>query len=83
MKKILGLIALLASSAAVLVSPAMAHDRDDYNNYTYNRPYTVESYRGTVGGSRAAFHRNRYAGDRYRGHDGRRHVDYRYDNWLR
>ena len=44
MKKTLGLMMLLASSAAVLVSPAMARDRNDYSggdradaNYQTNR----------------------------------------------
>lgn len=32
MKKTIGLVALLISSAAVLVQPALAQDRDDYRH---------------------------------------------------
>jgi hypothetical protein len=46
MKKTIGLIGLLAAAAGVMVSPAMARDRDDYcgdarygSAYTYNYNY--------------------------------------------
>jgi hypothetical protein len=48
MRKALGLIALLISSAVLLVSPALARDRDDYRHgdrrsyggYYYSYPYS-------------------------------------------
>ena len=48
MRKALGLIALLISSALLLVSPALARDRDDYRHgdrrsyggYYYSYPYS-------------------------------------------
>lgn len=41
MRKKIGLIALLVASAAAMVSPALAHDRNDRNyNYNYNSGYS-------------------------------------------
>jgi hypothetical protein len=42
MKKAFGLIALLACSAAVTVSPALAGDRDDYNLRNAHTTYVVD-----------------------------------------
>ncbi len=42
MRRKIGLIALLASAAAVSVSPALAHDRDG----NYNNGYTANYYNG-------------------------------------
>ncbi|MBZ5624300.1 MAG: hypothetical protein LAQ69_37225 [Acidobacteriia bacterium] len=42
MKKTFGLIALLASSVATMVSPALAKDRDDYNYRIAHTTYLVE-----------------------------------------
>jgi len=43
MRRAFGLIALLICSAALLVSPAWAHDRDDYRHYRHGGGY-VYSY---------------------------------------
>ena len=49
MRKAFGLIALLITAAVLLVSPALAHDRDDYRHhnrwygggyYSYSYPYS-------------------------------------------
>jgi hypothetical protein len=42
MKKAFGLIALLACSAAVTVSPALANGRDDYNARNAHTTYVVD-----------------------------------------
>jgi hypothetical protein len=42
MKKAFGLIALLACSAAVTVSPALANGRDDYNYRNAHTTYVVD-----------------------------------------
>ena len=42
MKKTFGLIALLASSAALMVSPALANDRDDHNYRSAHTTYVVD-----------------------------------------
>lgn len=47
MKKTIGLAALLISSAAVLVQPALAQDRDDYGN-RYEAPRYTQQVRRDV-----------------------------------
>jgi hypothetical protein len=42
MKKTFGLIALLACSAAVMVSPALANGRDDYNYRNAHTTYVMD-----------------------------------------
>jgi hypothetical protein len=42
MKKTFGMIALLACSAAVMVSPALANGRDDYNYRNARTTYVVD-----------------------------------------
>jgi hypothetical protein len=42
MKKTFGLIALLACSSAVMVSPALANGRDDFNYRNAHTTYVVD-----------------------------------------
>ena len=53
MKKALGLITLLATSAGVFALPAAARDRDDWNRTTYNTGNYAygNSYYGNAYGS--------------------------------
>lgn len=63
MKKALGVIALLACSAAVTVAPAMAGQRTDYNSRNVHTGYVVDRDHG------------RRIDDRFRDRD----RDHRYD----
>ncbi|HWB86545.1 MAG TPA: hypothetical protein VG675_20550 [Bryobacteraceae bacterium] len=47
MKKLLGLTALMVSSAALMVSPALAHDRNDVAR-NYGSSYTVFTYQNNA-----------------------------------
>ena len=73
MRKTIGLIALLVSSAAVLVSPALARDRDDdYNHQSRgSQNYSYQNYNPGYNNYSSYYNGNTYA----------RHMARRVNGW--